>query len=782
MPLPVLITQCLQRDFVGPVPPHEPLPNRLHVGHSEAQRLLGRDPEHGPVAQLIRWARERDPSEMQLLHIRDWHDPGDPRQSAHLDRFGAHCLRGTDGAKLVLDLDATVCDRPNEHYIDAPTLNDFEGTDLLQRLIGLRAMSPDGLLRVGVVGVWTEAKVSFLMYELRTRCELAELATCSALTASSSRSQHFNALGQMASILGVDVFDSVGEFTGWLVPASGVPALPRPTRGFGPVLSVKSGEDGLSDDDRAILGHLFREARSVDLDVLAGGFSGAAVFAAGSRDALGHDLAPAVVKLGSRKLIGTERAAFERVEAVLGNDAPGVLGFAEQGDRAGIKYAYAAMGRGGVRTFQKLYELGATVSEVTGLLDDVFGDILDRFYRAATYERLSLREHYGFSDRWADGVATHVAELGFDPDAARLAFPGGYEADNVVRFYRDFLRDHAAQADEYHYVSYVHGDLNGANILVDPRRNVWIIDFFHTGRGHVLKDLAKLENDVLFIFTKLVDEDELAEALLITAALRAVADLRAPLPERLPGLTTPALQRCWSTVRVLRGHAARLCREDRNPRQMAVARLRYAAHTLGFWESGPLQRRWALASACGFAEDVVKGLTEDPALRVDWVAADLLPRPGRIGMTLCPGRRDRGRDLGQDLGSLKAQGVTRLVALLTQAELDWAGVPDLAARARAAGLAFHHLPIPDQDVPTFDEADALLDEIDAALQQGERVVLHCMAGVGRTGTLAACLLARHGLPAEAAITAVRETRDPRSLETAGQESFLRAYAERCSAR
>ena len=42
----VLITQCLQRDFVDPIGPHDPLPNLLHVGYSEATRLLGPTPRH----------------------------------------------------------------------------------------------------------------------------------------------------------------------------------------------------------------------------------------------------------------------------------------------------------------------------------------------------------------------------------------------------------------------------------------------------------------------------------------------------------------------------------------------------------------------------------------------------------------------------------------------------------------------------------------------------------------------------------------------------------------
>src|SRR3974390_1883355 len=40
----ILITQCLQRDFVDPIGPHDPLPNLLHVGYGEAARLLGPEP------------------------------------------------------------------------------------------------------------------------------------------------------------------------------------------------------------------------------------------------------------------------------------------------------------------------------------------------------------------------------------------------------------------------------------------------------------------------------------------------------------------------------------------------------------------------------------------------------------------------------------------------------------------------------------------------------------------------------------------------------------------
>ena len=130
----------------------------------------------------------------------------------------------------------------NERIVNSLTLNDLEGTDLAQQLERIRHAHRDDPLRVGVVGVWTEAKVSFLLYDLKTRLGIDELATCSALTASASRAQHFNALAQLEKLLGVACFDSrlsspTGSVPGHSSPfpirlasspGSGAPAPGRP--------------------------------------------------------------------------------------------------------------------------------------------------------------------------------------------------------------------------------------------------------------------------------------------------------------------------------------------------------------------------------------------------------------------------------------------------------------------------------------------------------------------------------------------------------------------------
>jgi nicotinamidase-related amidase len=770
----VLITQCLQRDFVDPIGPHDPLPNLLHVGYSEAARLLGPEPSAGPLAQLIDWVRSLAPDAIDLIHIRDWHDADDPAQREHLERFGAHCIQGSSGARLVLGMDERATASPNERIVDSLTLNDFEGTDLAWQLERIRHARGDEPLRVGVIGVWTEAKVSFLLYELKTRLGIDELATCSALTASASRVQHFNALAQLQKILGVRCFDSLAEFVDWLRPGAEL-ALPHHRLGFEPRIGGAGTGAALDPRDRAIVAHLFRDSTLVDLEPISGGYSGALVWRATSQDALGHHQAPAVVKLGPNRTIAQERVAFEQVEAVLGNNAPRVRGFVDLGDRAGLKYAYAAMGHGQVRTLQAMFAAEAATRRIISVVRSAFEEVLGPLYAAARYERMPLFEHYQFSSTLGPMVRRSVAALTPDVGQKMLDFPGGMSLPNVCGFYEHFLDHTRLPGHDNHYVSYVHGDLNAANILVDAHHNVWVIDFFHAGLGHVLKDLAKFENDLLYLLTPIEDASQLLEALAITRALGSVTDLRADLPGRPDEVRSAHFVRAWDVLHVLRRIGGQLCHEDRHPLQLQVALLRYAVHTLTFPAASQFQKQSALAAACSLADQITPTVEAELVLRVDWIESDLIGA-GRLGITLCPGRRDRGRDLATDLTQLRSAAATCLLCLLTDSELTWAGVPDLGRRAQAAGLTYRRFPIPDQGIPDLADAIELVQWCREATERGEAVVLTCMGGLGRSGTVAACFLVAAGMPPDAAIDAVRAARGPRALETVAQEDFVVTFA------
>ena len=209
--------------------------------------------------------------------------------------------------------------------------------------------------------------------------------------------------------------------------------------------------------------------------------------------------------------------------------------------------------------------------------------------------------------------------------------------------------------------------------------------------------------------------------------------------------------------------------------QMDIALLRYAAHTLSFDESSPLQKEWALAAACGFAEDVVKTRHAEDELRIDWIELPAGTK-GRLGITISPGRRDRGRELAADLNVLAHEKVARVICMVTNDELEWAGVPNLASAVSARGMQFRHFPVPDQNVPAMEDTVALVRGMLEALQQGESVVIHCMGGLGRSGTLAACTLTALGAAAAESIAAVRRSRGPRAVEVQRQEAFIEAFA------
>ena len=150
-------------------------------------------------------------------------------------------------------------------------------------------------------------------------------------------------------------------------------------------------------------------------------------------------------------------------------------------------------------------------------------------------------------------------------------------------------------------------------------------------------------------------------------------------------------------------------------------------------------------------------------------------KPGRIGLTILPGRKDWGRSLTDDIATLTEEGVSRLLCLVPQEELHRYGADDLLPACRAAGILVHHLPILDKKVCSPAEMVGALRWMDEGLRAGEKVTVHCVGGIGRSGMVAAAYLRTRGASADEAMDSVRAARSQRALETAIQEQFIRDF-------
>ncbi|GAB4113659.1 MAG: cyclin-dependent kinase inhibitor 3 family protein [Sandaracinaceae bacterium] len=178
--------------------------------------------------------------------------------------------------------------------------------------------------------------------------------------------------------------------------------------------------------------------------------------------------------------------------------------------------------------------------------------------------------------------------------------------------------------------------------------------------------------------------------------------------------------------------------------------------------------------------------SESDPLRVDFIAQEhLAGLPGRLGMTIAPGKKDPygitaawNRNLDADLLRLRDEYSTDLiVSLVEDHELDLLKIPGLHARALALGIATLRYPIRDVDVPTdMDHHAEVVNAILAWIQRGKTTVVHCRGGHGRTGLVVATVLVALGHSARDAIAATRAARAG-TVEVPAQERWVARYAD-----
>lgn len=122
-----------------------------------------------------------------------------------------------------------------------------------------------------------------------------------------------------------------------------------------------------------------------------------------------------------------------------------------------------------------------------------------------------------------------------------------------------------------------------------------------------------------------------------------------------------------------------------------------------------------------------------------------------------------------DLHWMGSEGIEVLVTL-TVSPLE----PTLL---ESAGLTSVHIPVRDFHAPSQDQFDTFTALVDAERANGRPVGVHCLAGLGRSGTMAASWFIYEGMSAAEAIQHIRTLR-PGSIETDEQLESLHHYATR----
>ncbi|KAB8140336.1 hypothetical protein F8S13_24195 [Chloroflexia bacterium SDU3-3] len=167
-----------------------------------------------------------------------------------------------------------------------------------------------------------------------------------------------------------------------------------------------------------------------------------------------------------------------------------------------------------------------------------------------------------------------------------------------------------------------------------------------------------------------------------------------------------------------------------------------------------------------------------------------LPPPIPHSYWVGPGRLCAGKHPGspspqyaeEAIRALLQGGIATFIDLTEAGEhTSYAGILRQEAARFPYPLAHCRHPIPDRHTPTAEHMVAILDVIDASLAAGRGVYVHCLAWIGRTGTVVGCYLARHAMAGEPALRALAYLRRGSpdagfaSPETEEQRRFVLAW-------
>jgi protein-tyrosine phosphatase len=142
-------------------------------------------------------------------------------------------------------------------------------------------------------------------------------------------------------------------------------------------------------------------------------------------------------------------------------------------------------------------------------------------------------------------------------------------------------------------------------------------------------------------------------------------------------------------------------------------------------------------------------------------------------------RPEGGDLLKNEIHRFRQAGVDVIVSTLTSEEieeLDLAKEPDYCSEV---GIDFKPFPIPDHDIPdSYETVRVFVEGLSKDLLAGKAVMIHCLAGVGRSALLAASTLCVMGISVNRAFGLIGRARGCIVPETVMQRVWVDRFVER----
>lgn len=315
--------------------------------------------------------------------------------------------------------------------------------------------------------------------------------------------------------------------------------------------------EGFSEEAELIARNLYHDCSVIRLTRLTGGYS-AATYAVESHDREGRRTIPTVLKVSTHAFTDREERAYHQyVRNFILNNSTVIMGRANRGASAGLRYNFVGITGAGSR-LHSLADVHALqpVADLRRLYLQLAGDVLQPWYGQWREREISLFDEHDPRVLFTGLEAAAAEVLGIDPDAPTLdCTPLARPVANPWWFFRHEWPRLRTQLTRCR-VAITHGDLNLNNVLVDERENLYVIDFSETRERNVCSDFARLEPLLTLQHPRLdSDEDEL-RLLLAHRDLHGHDDFFAVgEPERTSG--DPALDKALAMAPLLRGLARR---------------------------------------------------------------------------------------------------------------------------------------------------------------------------------------------------------------------------------